>query len=65
MIDDLPSLIGSYGFPIAICIYLLWERQTATKELKKAISEDLVSAINDLKIEIVRLNERYPKHKDR
>ena len=58
MFEDLQSLVGTLGFPIAITIYLLWERQSVTKELKYAIEEKLVATINDLKIEIVKLNER-------
>ena len=58
MIEELPAVISTFGFPIAITIYLLWERQSVTKELKFAIEEKLVGTINDLKIEIVKLNER-------
>jgi len=58
MYDTLPELIASLGFPIAVCIYLLWERRTVTKCLEKAIKNDLCCAINDLKTEIVILSER-------
>jgi len=58
MIEDLPTFVSTLGFPIAITIYLLWERQNATKELKCAIDEKLVVSINELRVEIVKLNER-------
>jgi hypothetical protein len=57
-VGQLETLIGSYGFPIAVCCYLLWERQHAIRDLKKAICDDLVGAIDDLKVEIVKLSER-------
>ena len=69
MIEDMPSLISTLGFPIAVVCFLLWERHhnaKATQEerlstmlhFEKAIKVDLVNAINNLKVEIVRLNER-------
>jgi predicted PurR-regulated permease PerM len=48
--SDLPTLISTLGFPIAVCCYLLWERHTMIQKFTKAI--------NDLKVEIVKLNER-------
>lgn len=36
---DIVNLIGTLGFPIAVSVYLLWERNTATKENTKAITE--------------------------
>lgn len=61
------SLIAGFGFPIAVTIYLLYERQRTaarTQEervktlhyLEKAIKVDLVGAITDLKVEIVKLS---------
>ena len=72
MIIDLPGLISTLGFPIVIVCYLLWERRHIAKEvreertetlryLEKAIKNDLVRAIDDLKEEIIRLNERCNK----
>lgn len=58
MIEDLPSLISTLGFPIAIVCYLLYERGKTMHCFEKAIKVDLVKAIDDLKIEIVKLNER-------
>ncbi len=42
--QELVGIIGTVGFPIAICAYLLYERKTTTK--------DLISAIRDLTIVI-------------
>ena len=58
MIEDLPSLVGTLGFPIAVTVYLLWERQHVNKELKDAIEKTLAASINELRVEIVKLNER-------
>jgi len=58
MIEDIPALISTLGFPIAITIYLLWERQQVTKTLEKAIKQDLVIAIQELREEIIRFSER-------
>jgi len=33
------KMIGTVGFPIAVCIYLLIERSRTTKELTKAIQD--------------------------
>ena len=62
MIDT--SVIGTLGFPIAVVCYLLWERQRTTIHLEKVIKEDLVDAIHDLNVEIVKLNERCKKGED-
>ena len=58
MIEDVPSLISTLGFPIAVVCYLLWERHTTTLGLKKAIENHLVTAIQELKEEIIRFSER-------
>ena len=69
MIEELPSLISTLSFPIAVVCFLLWERHHNAKlvreerlqtmlHFEKAIKVDLVNAINSLKVEIVKLNER-------
>lgn len=66
---ELVEIVASQGFPAAICIYLLWERQAVTKSLEQAINNDLMHAITslnndlthaitDLKNEITILSER-------
>ena len=39
MEDEIISLIGTLGFPIAICVFLLLERSKTTKELTRAIQD--------------------------
>jgi hypothetical protein len=39
MENEIISLIGSLGFPIAICVFLLIERGKTLKELTKVIQE--------------------------
>lgn len=69
MLDDIAALISTLGFPVVIVCYLLWERRCLSREvrqdrrdtqvhLEKIIKNDLVHAINDLKTEIIKLNER-------
>lgn len=52
---EISSLIGTLGFPIAICCYLLYERFTLLQKFTKAI--------DDLKVEIIKLNERCKEPK--
>ena len=50
--------ITQVGFPIAVCIYLLYERQNFTVQLVREINENnikLIKAINDLKLTIVEM----------
>ena len=61
MIDT--SVISTLGFPIAVVCYLLWERHRTMIHLERVIKEDLVDAISELKVEIVKLNERCDKGK--
>ena len=58
MMEELPSLISTLGFPIAVVCYLLWERHSTMHALKKAIENHLVTAIQELKEEIIRFSER-------
>jgi len=39
MEQEIINLVGSLGFPIAICVFLLIERGKTLKELTKAIAE--------------------------
>ena len=66
---DIATLVSTLGFPIAVVCYLLWERRYQAHEvrkerletllhLEKAIKNDLVHAIDELRVEIVKLNER-------
>ena len=57
MIESLPSLISTLGFPIAICVILLWERHADKCSLKDAVTEN-TEAIQEFKEEIIRFTER-------
>lgn len=57
MIESVPGLISTLGFPIAVVCYLLWERHRTMIHFETVIKEDLVGAICDLKGEIIKLNE--------
>ena len=69
--EDFTSLISTLGFPIAVCCYLFWERHTTSKanrEERQEKREKLANALNsftkaitDLKVEMVKLNERCRK----
>jgi len=59
--DMMQTLVATLGFPIAVTVYLLWERKNITNCLVKAIKNDLVHAINELREQIVILNERLDK----
>ena len=39
MDEQIIGLIGSLGFPIAVCVYLLVERGKTLRELTKAIND--------------------------
>lgn len=39
-IKEIMAMIGSYGFPICITIYLLYERASITKDLSKVIENN-------------------------
>jgi hypothetical protein len=56
MMGEMSSLVATLGFPIAVCCYLLYERFTLIKSFTKAI--------NDLRVEIVKLNERCKEPKN-
>ena len=45
------DIAKDYGFPIAVSIYLLWERQTAFKA-----ADERWRQINELVIEVVKQN---------
>lgn len=39
MIESIEQLIGTMGFPIAITIFLLWERTKVTRQMIEVLSE--------------------------
>lgn len=40
MNGEIISLIGNLGFPIAISVYLLWERMKKTEKLEKVVENN-------------------------
>ena len=39
MIESIEQFIGTMGFPIAITIFLLWERTKVTRQMIEVLSE--------------------------
>lgn len=68
MIEEIPSIIETLGFPIAVALLLFWmlyhtnkvhrEEREKTQETLAVAIKDFTTAISDLKVEIVKLNER-------
>lgn len=46
--QELVDIVTKVGFPIAVCIYLLFDRDKTTKELTVAI-RDLTEFVRDLR----------------
>ncbi len=46
--QEMIEIITTVGFPIAVCVYLLYERDRRTKELTDVI-RDLGEYVRDLK----------------
>jgi len=36
-VDEIKELISTFGFPVVVAIYLLWERKTIMSEMTKSI----------------------------
>lgn len=58
MLEEIVTIISTVGFPIVVVGYLLWERHKTICHFERVIKKDLVGAICELKVEIVKLNER-------
>lgn len=52
-LEILQALIGSYGFPVVVTGYLLWERRTMIGQL--------TNAINDMRTAVVELTASMSK----
>lgn len=57
IMNELIEIIGTLGFPIAIVIYLLYERNTTTKEFMDTI-KSLHHEVSELRVSILLLSER-------
>lgn len=44
-VSTITQIISTLGFPIAVCIYMAWDRHTSQKEIVKAL-ENNTNALN-------------------
>lgn len=56
-VSALTQLIGSLGFPIAMCIYLLWH-QSKADENHKSEMDKITEALNNNTLALTKLAER-------
>lgn len=42
-VQTISQLISTVGFPIAVCIYMAWDRHTSQKEMTKALENNTVA----------------------
>ena len=59
-INGLTQLIGSLGFPIAICVYLLWNQSKADEKHTEEMNK-ITEALNNNTLALTRLSERMNK----
>ena len=52
------KIFANWGFPAALCIYLLWRETKVLKKLDQTISNHLVHAIEDLRVAIQKLVDK-------
>lgn len=57
VISGLMQVIGSLGFPIAMCIYMVWVNQNKDKEHAEEVKR-LADAINELKVVMQTILDR-------
>lgn len=42
-VQTISQLISTVGFPIAVCIYMAWDRNTSQKEMRQALDNNTVA----------------------
>lgn len=42
-VQTVSQLISTVGFPIAVCIYMAWDRHTSQKEMTKALDNNTIA----------------------
>ena len=42
-VQTISQLISTVGFPIAVCIYMAWDRHTSQKEMTMALDNNTVA----------------------
>lgn len=57
-INIITQIISTVGFPIAACCYMAYANQKQTEQ-HKAEMDKMTEAVNDLKIAIVTLTEKF------
>ena len=55
--NDISSIIGSLGFPIAACIYMAYVNAKQTEAHKEEMSK-MTEAVNELKVAITSLVDK-------
>ena len=61
MSEITPELIGTLGFPVAVTVYLLWERRSEKKEDRIILSsalDKLSTAVDNNTIVLTRVCEK-------
>ena len=53
-IEAMQQLIGSYGFPVVVCIFLLWDKKNERKEVAKE-RESLIAVVQQNTQAVVEL----------
>jgi cell division protein FtsB len=53
--QDFFSIVGSFGFPVAVASYLLFRFERKLEELEKT-NEEMVNEIKSLKDKVIELN---------
>lgn len=59
-INGLTQLIGSLGFPIAMCVYLLWNQSKADEKHAEEMNK-ITEALNNNTLALTQLSERMNK----
>lgn len=59
-INGLTQLIGSLGFPIAMCVYLLWNQNKADEKHAEEMNK-ITEALNNNTLALTQLSERMSK----
>lgn len=42
-VQTISQLISTVGFPIAVCIYMAWDRHTSQSDMKQALDNNTVA----------------------
>lgn len=59
-VNSLTQLIGSLGFPIAMCVYLLWHQSKADEKHAEEMNK-ITEALNNNTVALTQLTERMKK----